>query len=118
MNKKAAQIIPGIILYIFAVLMAIYTIWSYTYCADIVSQAKETGQLAASGNGYTIVSFYVSNCGLYLVFTLLLAAAGLMLQRTPASQTKPDTTIDQADDEADDKELDDWFDEVEERHDE
>ena len=111
MNKSVIRLIPSIILYVSAALLAVYTIWSFVYCAGIISQAKAAGQLAASGNGYDIASFYIANCGQYAVSVLLLAAAGILLQRKPNAQGSP---IDVAQDDkskAADAELDEWFDE-------
>jgi len=111
MNKKAFQSVPSIVLFIFAGLLAIYTIWSYTYCADIISQAKAAGQLAAAGSGYNIASFYMDNCGQYFVFVLLLAAAGLLLQKKPTALGGIEPAIQPAGSKAADDELDEWFDE-------
>jgi amino acid transporter len=113
MNKNILNLIPSIILYIFAGLLAAYAIWSYTYCADIISQAKAAGQLAASGNEYDIASFYMGNCGQYAVFVLLLAAAGIMLQRKPLVQNASVTAVPDTKKEIADGELDEWFSETE-----
>jgi hypothetical protein len=109
MNKKIVYLIPSIVLYIFAGLLAIFTIWAYTHCADIISQAKAAGQLAASGNEYDIASFYMGNCGQYAVFALLLAAAGLILQRKQPLQNDPGVVP--VENEIDNGELDEWFNE-------
>ena len=114
MNKRAIQIIPSIILYIFAGLLVIYAIWSYTYCADIISQAREAGQLPVGGIEYDVASFYMSNCGQYVVFALLLTAAGLILQRKqPAQSISNQDAAFPAKNETADNELDEWFNEVE-----
>jgi len=113
MNKKLLHLIPSIALYVFAGLLLFYTIWSYTYCADIISQAKAAGQLAASANEYDIASFYMVNCGQYFVFALLLAAAGLMLQRKQLMSRKTISSATQQKNNAADDELDEWFDEAE-----
>ncbi|MCL2126546.1 MAG: hypothetical protein FWH33_11265 [Oscillospiraceae bacterium] len=110
MNKRALQIIPSIVLYIFAGLLTIYAIWSYIYCADIISQAKVAGQLAASGNEHDIASFYMSNCGQYVIFALLLAAAGLILQRKQPARNESDSTVAfPVMNDALDDELDEWW---------
>ena len=111
MNRKIIHIIPSIILYACAGLIAAYAIWAYTHCADIISQAKAAGQLAANGNEYDIASFYMGNCGQYFVFTLLLAAAGLLVQRKQMTLDKPNAAIRPADNEVNDTELDEWFNE-------
>ena len=109
MNKKIIHLIPSIVLYIFAGLLAIFTIWAYSHCADIISQAKAAGQLAASGNEYDIASFYMGNCGQYAVFALLLAAAGLILQKKQPGQDNPGVVP--VENEIDNGELDEWFNE-------
>jgi hypothetical protein len=113
MSKKTIRLLPSIILYIIAVLLAAYTLWSYKHCAGIIAQAREYGQLAASGNEYDIASFYMANCGLYAVFALLLAAAGIMLQRNPSPQTVSGNPVQEVKHETNDDELDEWFDELE-----
>lgn len=111
MNKKISQIVPSIVLYIFAVLLAVYTIWSFTYCADIISQAKAAGQLAASGNEYDIISFYMSSCSQYFVYALLLAAMGFLLQRKQPVLSSPEAAVRPVKNEDADAELDEWFNE-------
>ena len=113
MNKRAIQIIPSIVLYVFSGLLLIYAIWSYAFCADIISQARAVGQLAAGGNEYDIASFYMGNCGQYIVFALLLAALWLILQRKQPAQNEPDKAVAfLPGNEVTDDELDEWFDET------
>jgi len=110
MTKRITELIPSIILYIFALLLAIYAVWAYTNCADVISQARAAGQLPESGAEYDIASFYMGNCGQYAVFALLLAAAGLLLQRKqPVSIVN--APIESVEVKAADKELDEWFEE-------
>ena len=113
MNKdnKTKYVILSIVFYVVAGLLAIYAIWSYTYCADIISQARAVGQLASSGNEYDIVSFYMSNCGQHVVFALLLVAAGILLQRKQPLQEASETASHSSEDETDEVEPDEWFDE-------
>jgi hypothetical protein len=111
MNKKISQIIPGIVLYIFAGLVFIYAVWSFTHCADIILQAKAAGQLTAKGNEYDIASFYMGNCGQYFVFALLLAAAGFLMQSKHHMINRPGVSNRSNKDETADTELDEWFDE-------
>ena len=106
MSKRS---VPSIILYICAVLVAAFAIWSYTYCADIISQAKAAGQLAASGNEYDIASFYMGNCGQYFIYALLLAAVGLLLQRIQPMQNAPGSSSEALQGKVRDDELDEWF---------
>ena len=109
MNKKIIHIVPSIVMYIFAGLLGIYAIWSLTFCAGIISQAKAAGQLAVSGNEYDIASFYMGNCGQYFVFALLLVAAGLLLQRKQQVPVNPETVVGPDENSENDGELDEWY---------
>jgi len=111
MNKRIIQLIPSIIFYIFAGLLAAYALWAYNHCSDIISQARAAGQLATSGNEYDVASFYMGNCGQYAVFALLLAAAGIILQRKPITQNIPNSIVADTNNTATDAELDEWFEE-------
>jgi len=113
MIKKAVHLIPSIILYIAAGLVAAFALWAYTHSADIVSQAREVGQLAVSGNEYDIASFYMANSGQYFIYALVLAAAGLMLQRKHLAPASPVSSAELRSKETYDRELDEWFDEME-----
>jgi len=81
MNKKATHLIPSIILYILAIALTAFAIWAYSQCSDIITQARASGQLPPTGVEYDIASFYMVNCGLYFALAVLMAAAGLILQR-------------------------------------
>jgi len=114
MNKQKLYFIFGIVLFAVAGLLLAYVAWSFSYCADIISAAKASGQLSAAGNEYDIVSFYMGNCAQYFVYVLLLAAVGMIVQK------KNEAVIDgegmaplsaKAAGESDD-ELDRWFEEI------
>jgi len=81
MNSKTCRIVCGIFLWAAAALLAAFAVWAFIESADIISQAKATGQLAGSGSGYVIISFYMSNSLVYLVYALALAALGLLVQK-------------------------------------
>ena len=104
------SIIPSIILYIFAVLLAVFAVWSFSYCAGIISEAVEYGQITFKDNIYDIVSFYIANCAQYFTFALLLAAAGLLLQRKQPAPHMPGA-VEESAESAEDDEPDIWFDE-------
>ena len=109
MNKKTFLLASSIVFYVCAGVLAAYAIWSFTYCADIISQARAAGQLAASGNEYDIASFYMGNCGQFIVFALLLTAAGLLLQKKPANENDNILSVHSGKNKTDDDELDEWF---------
>jgi len=115
-NRKTIENILSVVLYVVAGLLTIFTIWVFYYCADEISQVREAGQLPDSGVLYIIVRFYMSNCAQYFAFALLLAAAGLLLQRRQPELSKPADTasqvqgIDVIDDDADDNdEPSEWY---------
>jgi len=115
MNKQKLHFIFGIVLFVVAGLLLAYAIWSFTYCADIISDAKASGQLAASGNEYDIMSFYMGNCSQYFVYSLLLAVMGLLLHKKEivGSQTTS-VAITKTQNNENDNELDEWFEEINE----
>ena len=112
MNKKNLYFIFRIVLFAFAGLIFVYAMWSLSYCAEIISEAKASGQLTTKGNEYDIMSFYMGSCVQYIVFSLLLASAGLLFQKkTSPARTEVKTNIVPEISE-EDKELDEWFDET------
>jgi hypothetical protein len=113
MNKKITQIIPSVVLYLAAVVVAIYAVWAYSHCADIISQARAAGQLAESGIEYDVASFIMNNSGQYFIYAVLLSAVGIILQR---ARSIPDGRGANAVNDkcnTNDDDLDDWFNEVE-----
>ncbi|MDR2569924.1 MAG: hypothetical protein LBD23_06465 [Oscillospiraceae bacterium] len=113
MNNKVIRLIPSIILYLVAGLVAAYAIWAYTHSAEIVAQAKEFGQLSASGNEYEIASFYMSTSGHYAIYALLLAAAGYITQKMQPALRLPHSSVKLSKNTTADNELDEWFEEME-----
>jgi hypothetical protein len=113
MINRQLHLIPSIVAYVLAGLLAAYTVWSWIYSADVITQARAAGQLASGALSYEVVNFYMVNCGQFLVYACLLAGAGLLLQRQAASHTAPaPPQPDAADERAggqDDGELDEWF---------
>ena len=116
MNKKTVEIIFSIVLFVVAVLMAIFAIWALYSCAADISQAKAAGQLPESGMSYIIVGYYMGNCAQYIAYALLLTAAGLLLQRKQTESNKSDdivchvpnlAAIDDDDDDDEDEDEDD-----------
>ena len=114
MIKRKVYFICGIVLFVMAGLLLAYAVWSFSYCADIISSAKASGQLAASGNEYDIMSFYMGNCAQYFVYALLLAAAGLIVQKrdTVGMDEKANGTLSAKNTSESDSELDEWFEET------
>ena len=115
MNKQKIYSICGIALFVVAGLLLVYTGWSLTHCVDIIAEAKAGGQLTASGNEYDIISFYMGNCAQYFIYALLIAVAGLLLQKSEVTQMKEATadTVSVKSTSESDVELDEWFEEFE-----
>ena len=111
--KQKLHFIFGIVLFVVAGLLLVYAIWSFTYCADIISDAKSSGQLSVSGNEYDIMSFYMGNCSQYFVYSLLLAVMGLLLQKKEIVGSQATSlAITKTQNNENDNELDEWFEEV------
>ena len=81
MRRITFCMVYRIILWVVAGLLAAFAVWAFIQSAGIISEAKAVGQLTASGSGYVIFSFYMSNSWVYLVYALSLAALGLILHR-------------------------------------
>ena len=107
MKNKIFLISSGII-FLAAGLLMLFTTWAFLQCKEIITQAKEAGRLATTGNEYDIMSFYMSNCGQYFIYTLLLAAVGLLLLKKQSPEAK--APISNVKNNANDEELDEWFD--------
>lgn len=107
---KKARII-SIVLFAFAGLLTIYSIWAFVHCQNYISKAMSSGQLVANGNEYDIVNFYVSNCVQYLVYAVLLAAMGYITAKSFMEKPGP-LEAPAPKPQHDDNELDAWFEEM------
>ena len=106
--KNKIFLISSVIIFLAAGLLMSFTTWAFFICRGVITQAKAAGQLTASGNEYDIVSFYMSNCGQYFIYTLLLAAVGLLLFKWQPQEAR--VPVSNAKNNANDEELDEWFD--------
>lgn len=86
--KKFKLPLLSLMLYIIAGLLAIYGIWTFTFCYNTVKEAISSGQITFKGNEYDIITFYMSTCSQYLVNVVILAALGRIAQKV---LTKPKT---------------------------
>lgn len=75
MNKKRLPIL-SIILYILAVLLMVFGIWSLRNSANYISLMIKQGQLTFSGNEFDIINFVINNCIQYIVFAIILFTLG------------------------------------------
>lgn len=91
-NKKVPVV--SIVLYVLAGLLLIYSVWSAVYSSKILSDAIAMGQLVFKGSEFEVVSFFMSNLALYLLFAVVLFALGWILQIiTPVSLEEADSEI-------------------------
>lgn len=79
MDKKKLPVI-SIVFYVLAALSLAYAVWGITYSSKIVSEAIAMGQLIVEGSEFEIVSYYVSNTGLFLLLAAVLVGLGWILQ--------------------------------------
>ena len=59
-NKRLPVL--SILLYIVAVILVVYTIWAFVCCHAYISKLIAGNQLATSGNEFSIISYYMTNC--------------------------------------------------------
>ena len=102
--------IPSLVLYFFASLLGIYSLWSFINSAEVVGEAARAGQINIWANIYDIVGFYLVNCAQYFVYALLLTAAGLVLQRQISGSILSRQGKTLIKNNAGDEELDEWLD--------
>ena len=72
-NKKVPVL--SIVLYVFAGLLVIYSVWS------IVESYKYLASYSFQGNEYGFVNYYMTNAGLFVLFAAVLATLGWLLQK-------------------------------------
>ncbi len=79
MEKKKLPVI-SIVFYTLAALALAYAVWGITYSSKIVSEAIAMGQLVVKGSEFEIISYYVSNIGLFVLLAAILVGLGWTLQ--------------------------------------
>ena len=72
--------VVSIVLYVFAVLFALYTIWAAIYAFGYISEAVAANQLVIKGNEFEVANFLMSNFGQYAFFAITLFALGRIVQ--------------------------------------
>ena len=87
----------GIVLYAAAALLFMFAVWATISCGGIIAEAIEYGQLRASGDEFTIVNFYLTNGSQFFVFSLIVAALGMILHKEPetAAEIETETEIEE-----------------------
>lgn len=77
--KKISKV--SIIMYCLSVLLAIYGIYVFINCTEYIYTMLSTKQLTVTGNEYTIINYYMSNFSQYIIFAILLASMGFVIQK-------------------------------------
>ncbi len=72
--------VVSIILLVFAVLFAAYTIWAASYAFNTISEAVAAGQLVIKESKFEVANFLMNNVAQYVFFTLALLALGRIVQ--------------------------------------
>ena len=86
--KKRKFPVLSIVLFAFAGLILIYAVWAAFYSIDIISTLVSQNQLIISGNEFDLTTFFMTNVGQYLVFTLVLFSLGWIYQDNPSFLVK------------------------------
>lgn len=109
MEKQKLPIV-SIILFIFAGLLLIFTVWAASNSFKYISEMVEMGQIVVKDVLFEIISFHMSSFGQYLVYTVLLFAAGWIVYLIAVPE---EIIVNFDDDELDEEEsLEDLIDEI------
>ncbi len=93
--------VVSIILFIFAVLFAAYTIWAAIYAFTYIGEMITANQLVLKGSEFEVVNFLMSNFAQYAFFAITLFALGRIVQVLSAD------TDDEEDEKTDFEEIED-----------
>lgn len=72
--------VVSIILYIFAGLFTLYTIWAAIYSVNYISDMVAAKQVVISGKEFEVTNFLMTNVAQYAFFALALFALGRIVQ--------------------------------------
>lgn len=72
--------VVSIILFVFAVLFAAYTIWAAIYAINYISEMVAANQLVIKGSEFEVANFLMSNFAQYAFFAIALFALGRIVQ--------------------------------------
>ncbi|AQU11333.1 hypothetical protein WIS05_06150 [Clostridioides difficile] len=68
-------------MYCLSVVLAIYGIYVFINCTEYIYTMLSTKHLTVKGNEYTIINYYMSNFSQYIIFAILLASMGFVIQK-------------------------------------
>ena len=90
MSKRKISIL-SIVLFVIAGLLAIYTIWSFVNVLEYLKNIMQQQQITFKGNEYDIINTFVSSCGQYAFYAIVLAVLGWILQKmSPVVEPAPE----------------------------
>jgi hypothetical protein len=102
----------SIVLFVMSAVLAAYAAWAFVQCYRDISEATAAGQLAISGNEFSIAGFYMTNSIQYAVFAVLLFSAGWLARVTKASSPARAAEVGSPSPSGrreEDERLDEWF---------
>ena len=79
MNKRELPVL-SVILYVIGGLVAIFAVCATINAADVIVASVNAGQISVSNDFSTILIYFVSGAGIYFIYSLLLFAAGRIMQ--------------------------------------
>lgn len=77
MKKRYAGI--HILFYVLAVLFLLYSVYAGWFCLTYISVVIASGQIAFTGNEFTVLSYYMTNVGSYLFYAVSLFGIGYLI---------------------------------------
>ncbi|WP_024613931.1 hypothetical protein [Clostridium sp. Ade.TY] len=80
-NNKKKVCAGSIVLYVIAVLVVFYMIWTLVNCHEYIQTMIAQGGLTFSGNEFNVINYYMANCAQYGFFAIVLFVLGIMLQK-------------------------------------
>lgn len=92
----------SVVFYVLAAILALYAVWALVNCHEYIVKLVASKQLVTSGNEYSIVSYYMTNCVQYVLYAAVFLFFGRIysyvfhngqnsITDTPVSEEEPST---------------------------
>jgi hypothetical protein len=102
-TKKKLPIL-SVVFYVLAAILALYATWALINCHEYIVKLVASKQLVISGNEYSIVSYYMTNCVQYVLYAAAFLFFGRIyshifhngqssIKDTPDSEEEPSTIL-------------------------
>jgi hypothetical protein len=94
----------SIVFYVLGAILALYAVWAMINCHEYIVKLVVGKQLVTSGNEYSIVSYYMTNCVQYILYAAAFLFFGRIysyifhngqssIKDTPDSEEEPSTIL-------------------------